>query len=126
MAAEQPRIVQGDHQGHVVAQPGDVPQIEIPSVKVMRVDNLRTIRWTLQQVRRPGEVEVLDPATQVEPALQLADGCQPTGTSGDAWVPRTVQGHLARIFDKLQATSRTEAVMRAVSLGWLSPGDTLE
>lgn len=33
---------------------------------------------------------------------------------------RTVQGHLAHIFDKLQASSRTEAVMRAVSLGWLS------
>lgn len=34
---------------------------------------------------------------------------------------RTVQGHLAHIFNKLQAGSRTEAVMRAVSLGWLSP-----
>ncbi len=34
---------------------------------------------------------------------------------------RTVQGHLARIFDKLQAASRTEAVMRAVSLGLLPP-----
>lgn len=33
---------------------------------------------------------------------------------------RTVQGHLAKIFDKLQAESRTEAVMRAVSLGWIS------
>ena len=33
---------------------------------------------------------------------------------------RTVQGHLAHIFSKLQAGSRTEAVMRAVSLGWLS------
>jgi len=32
---------------------------------------------------------------------------------------RTVQGHLAHIFDKLNATSRTEAVMRAVSLGWI-------
>ncbi|HEY57115.1 MAG TPA: response regulator transcription factor [Anaerolineae bacterium] len=32
---------------------------------------------------------------------------------------RTVQRHLAHIFDKLQSRSRTEAVMRAVSLGWL-------
>ena len=33
---------------------------------------------------------------------------------------RTVQGHLAKIFEKLHAASRTEAVMRAVSLGWIS------
>jgi DNA-binding NarL/FixJ family response regulator len=32
---------------------------------------------------------------------------------------RTVQGHLAHIFAKLQANSRTEAVMRGVSLGWI-------
>jgi DNA-binding CsgD family transcriptional regulator len=31
-----------------------------------------------------------------------------------------VQGHLAHIFGKLQAGSRTEAVMRGVSLGWIS------
>lgn len=35
---------------------------------------------------------------------------------------RTVQGHLAHIFAKLQSGSRTEAVMRAVSLGFL-PSD---
>ncbi len=33
---------------------------------------------------------------------------------------RTVQGHLAHVFAKLQAASRTEAVMRAVSLGLIS------
>jgi DNA-binding NarL/FixJ family response regulator len=33
---------------------------------------------------------------------------------------RTVQGHLAHIFAKMHAASRTEAVMRAVSLGWIS------
>lgn len=33
---------------------------------------------------------------------------------------RTVQGHLAHVFDKIGSTSRTEAVMRAVSLGWIS------
>lgn len=35
---------------------------------------------------------------------------------------RTVQGHLAHVFNKLHASSRTEAVMQAVSLGWL-PSD---
>ena len=34
---------------------------------------------------------------------------------------RTVQGHLANIFDKLHVATRTEAVMRAVSLGWIPP-----
>ena len=33
---------------------------------------------------------------------------------------RTVQGHLAHIFAKLHAASRTEAVMRGVALGWIS------
>lgn len=38
---------------------------------------------------------------------------------------RTVQNHLAHIFQKMQAASRTEAVMRAVSLGLL-PADLVE
>lgn len=38
---------------------------------------------------------------------------------------RTVQSHLARVFDKMDVTSRTGAVMRAVALGWL-PADTAD
>ncbi len=33
---------------------------------------------------------------------------------------RTVQGHLAHIYEKLQVQNRTEAVMKALSLGWIS------
>ena len=33
---------------------------------------------------------------------------------------RTVQGHLAHIYAKLQTNTRTEAVMRAVSLGLIT------
>jgi len=33
---------------------------------------------------------------------------------------RTVQNHLANIFQKMNASSRTEMVMRAVSLGLIS------
>ena len=39
---------------------------------------------------------------------------------------RTVQGHLANIYGKLHVATRTEAVMRAVSLGWLSPEEARE
>jgi len=38
---------------------------------------------------------------------------------------RTVQGHLAHIFNKLQAASRTEAVMKSISLGIL-PSDIVQ
>lgn len=32
---------------------------------------------------------------------------------------RTVQGHIAHIFNKMGVSNRTEAVMKAVSLGWI-------
>lgn len=36
---------------------------------------------------------------------------------------RTVQGHLARIFDKLAVGSRTEAILRGLKEGWFSLDD---
>ncbi|OJX40277.1 MAG: hypothetical protein BGO78_15015 [Chloroflexi bacterium 44-23] len=37
---------------------------------------------------------------------------------------RTVQGHISRIFAKLQVNSRTEAVIRGLSLGWIELPET--
>jgi DNA-binding NarL/FixJ family response regulator len=37
---------------------------------------------------------------------------------------RTVQGHIARIFEKLHASSRTDAVMRAIASGIIQSPDT--
>jgi DNA-binding NarL/FixJ family response regulator len=37
---------------------------------------------------------------------------------------RTVQGHIARIFEKLHAASRTDAVMRAIANGIIQSPET--
>lgn len=37
---------------------------------------------------------------------------------------RTVQGHLSNVFAKLHVATRTEAVMRAVQLGWITTDET--
>lgn len=80
-------------------------------------------RKLMQNLFKPPESAAVEPLTDREhEVLQLAArgftnkaiGIQ-LGISD-----RTVQGHLAHIFGKLQAASRTEAVMRAVSLGWIS------
>ncbi len=39
---------------------------------------------------------------------------------------RTVQGHLGHIFNKLEVSSRTEAVVKALKLGWVSMEDVKE
>jgi NarL family two-component system response regulator LiaR len=39
---------------------------------------------------------------------------------------RTVQAHLSTIFSKMQVSSRTEAVVRALEKGWITIGDTIQ
>ena len=38
---------------------------------------------------------------------------------------RTVQGHLARVYQKLQVSTRTEAVLKAVQESWITVDDTV-
>ncbi len=73
----------------------------------------------VQQTKAPA----VEPLTEreMEVIAMAAKGYTNKAIGGQLGISdRTVQGHLAHIFDKLRATSRTEAVMRAVSLGWVS------
>jgi DNA-binding NarL/FixJ family response regulator len=38
---------------------------------------------------------------------------------------RTVQGHLARVYEKLHVSTRTVAVLKAVQAGWITVDDTV-
>ena len=77
----------------------------------------------LVKLARHDETALVEPLTERE--LQIlsltAKGYTNKATSAQLGISdRTVQNHLANIFQKLNAESRTEAVMRAVSLGLIS------
>ncbi|MGA2765587.1 MAG: response regulator transcription factor [Spirochaetia bacterium] len=76
----------------------------------------------LRRVSSPGETGTPEPLTARErQVLALVAKGQTNKAIGSALgiSSRTIQGHLAKIFAKLQVESRTEAVMRGVSLGLL-------
>ncbi len=77
---------------------------------------------------RPGEAgppaALVEPLTgrEVEILALAARGLTNKAIGAELAISdRTVQNHLAHIFNKLNAASRTEAVMRAVSLGVIEP-----
>jgi DNA-binding NarL/FixJ family response regulator len=81
----------------------------------------------IAKLGEPQETQFVDPLTERElQILSLAGKGFTNKAIGMqlAISDRTVQNHLANIFRKLQAESRTEAVMRAVSLGLISPDMT--
>ena len=80
-------------------------------------------RKLMSNIFKGPEKQVVDPLTDRElEVLRLAAKGYTNKAIGIQLniSDRTVQGHLAHIFAKLQANSRTEAVMRAVSLGLIS------
>lgn len=77
----------------------------------------------LSQLSHPKESSPVEALTsrEIEVLVLVAKGFTNKAIGTQLGISdRTVQGHLAHIFGKLQAGSRTEAVMRAVSLGWIS------
>jgi DNA-binding NarL/FixJ family response regulator len=77
----------------------------------------------ISQITRQTNEPVIEPLTEreLEVLTMAAKGYTNKAIGAQLGISdRTVQGHLAHIFDKLNAASRTEAVMRAVSLGWIA------
>ncbi len=76
----------------------------------------------LAQARRPKPAPAPEPLTSREAQVLALAGKGFTNKAIGVQLSisdRTVQGHLAKIFNKLDAESRTEAVMKAVSNGWI-------
>jgi DNA-binding NarL/FixJ family response regulator len=91
------------------------------AVRLIRGDTHSDLR---QSSKHSQPVEWVEPLTARElEIIQLAARGLTNKAIGAqlAISDRTVQNHLAHIFGKLNAASRTEAVMRAVSLGLIEP-----
>ncbi|MAT43729.1 MAG: DNA-binding response regulator [Anaerolineaceae bacterium] len=77
----------------------------------------------MAQIANPNSSPSFEPLTdrEVEILTQVAKGLTNKVVGINLQISdRTVQGHIARIFEKLQVSSRTEAVMRGISLGYIS------
>jgi NarL family two-component system response regulator LiaR len=71
-----------------------------------------TQKQKTQDILTEREIEVLQLATQGSSNQEIADSLFLS--------LRTVQSHLNHIFNKLQVSSRTEAVVRALKEGWVT------
>jgi len=119
-------VLQAGANGYVLktASPGEIIQAVRDVYAGRSALDAAIAQKLMAQVGGRGEFSPVEPLTEREmEVLRLAAKGYTNKAIGVQLgiSDRTVQGHLARVFDKLQATSRTEAVMRAVSLGWLPP-----
>lgn len=80
-------------------------------------------RLSAEKVGQAGKVETLS-EREVEILKLTAKGLTNKGIGQQLNIsPRTVQAHLVSIFGKLDASSRTEAVLHALTDGWLTLDD---
>jgi DNA-binding NarL/FixJ family response regulator len=74
-------------------------------------------------MRRKGQATVLQLTTREDDVLQLlSEGLSVAQVSAQLFIsPSTAKTHMAKIYDKLGASNRTQAVMSAVRLGLVTP-----
>ena len=118
-------VLQAGANGYVLktASPADLIQAVRDVYAGKSVLNPAITRKLLAQLSQPREALQVEQLTEreLEVLALTAKGYTNKAIGIQLGISdRTVQGHLAHIFNKLQAGSRTEAVMRAVSLGWIS------
>jgi DNA-binding NarL/FixJ family response regulator len=78
----------------------------------------RLIAFVIQQKNETPIEKLSD--REMEVLFSLAKGLTNRAIAAQLGISdRTVQGHIAHIFDKMCVSNRTEAVMRAISLGWV-------
>ena len=76
----------------------------------------------MKQQRPTGETDQAEPLTEreIEVLRLAAQGMTNREIGRDLGIShRTVQGHLANVYGKLQVNSRTEAVTEAIKRGWI-------
>lgn len=117
-------VLQAGANGYVLktASPADLIQAVHDVYSGKSVLDPTITRKLLAQLSHPKETSPVEQLTgrEMEVLAMVAKGFTNKAIGIQLSISdRTVQGHLAHIFNKLQASSRTEAVMRAVSLGWI-------
>lgn len=104
-AADIVEAVQAVHEGQSVLDPGIARKLMAQLVALKTETHVEPLTERELEVLRLAAKGYTNKAIGAE--LSISD--------------RTVQGHLAKIYGKVGAASRTEAVMRAVSMGWIPP-----
>jgi DNA-binding NarL/FixJ family response regulator len=123
-------VLQAGANGYVLksAEPAEIIQGVRDVYNGKSVLDATLTQKLIARLARKSETDLIEPLTERE--LQIITLTAKGFTNKAIGVQlsisdRTVQNHLANIFQKLNAESRTEAVMRAVSLG-LIPANIAE
>ena len=117
-------VLKAGANGYVLktASPGEIIDAVRDVFQGKSVLDATILPKVLAQISESRNVPVVEPLSdrEIEILAEVARGFTNKVVGVNLSISgRTVQGHIARIFEKLHANSRTEAVMRAISLGLL-------